>query len=238
MEYVQNVGDSSAEGKRIETLLSTLNFRREELNFVERVFPKYAAARREEISTRVHLQVKNGDRLLSDDIAQALKGRVRGVDWVSSSSPKAITLVIERVRNDEKTIPERSETITYSQTEVDLLSAALLMPRNASYIYEVVSGGAEIEYGFVVTAMQDGKQIFDEVIRGKVSGQHRRCQNSRIQNVFGGVSSAGFIANDDMNRRCSSSSQVTIDQLRKDVFSEVIQGVLKVPPIKATHEFN
>lgn len=238
MEYVQRIGVDSVEGKRMESLLLTMNIRRDELEVVAKVFPKFAAARKEEITARVFMQVKNGDRLLSEDLLQTLRSRVHGVEWVSSADPKTTTLVIERLRNDEKTLPERSQTITYAQHEVNLLSAVLLMPRNASYLYEVVSGGAEIEYGYVVSAVANGKPIYDEVIRGKVGGDYRRCQNARIQNVFGGVSSAGFVANDDMRHRCAGPSSASIDELRKEIFSKVVDGVLKVPPIKVVHELN
>lgn len=238
MEYVQRIGIDSEEGKRIETLLPTMNIRRDELDALAKVFPKYAATRKEEITARVFVQVKNGDRLLSEDLLQMLRSRVRGVEWVPSAGLKTTTLVIERLLNDEKILPERTQTITYSQGEVNFLASALLMPRNASYLYEVISGGAEIEYGYVVSAVADGKTIHDEVIRGKVGGEYRRCQNARIQNVFGGVSSAGFVANDHMQQQCAGPSSASIDELRKDIFSKVVDGVLKVPPIKATHELN
>lgn len=238
MEYVERIGIDTAEGRRMESLLPTMNIRRDELDVVAKVFPKFAATRKEEITARVFMQVKNGDRLLSEDLLQALHSRVRGVEWVPSIGPKITTLVIERVRNDEKILPERTQTITYAPHEVNLLSAALLMPRNASYLYEVVSGGAEIEYGFVVSAVVDGKTIYDQVIRGKVGGEYRRCQSARIQNVFGGVSSAGFVANDDMQQRCAGPNSASIEELRRDVFSKVVDGVLKVPPIKVAHELN
>lgn len=238
MEYVQRIGIDSEEGKRMESLLPTMNIRREELDEVARVFPIFAAARKEEITARVFVQVKNGDRLLSEDLLQTLRSRVRGVEWVPSAGPKTTTLVIERLRNDEKTLPERSQTITYAQHEVNLFSTALLMPRNASYLYEVVSGGAEIEYGYVVSAVADGKTIYDEVIRGKIGGEYRRCQYPRIQNVFGGVSSAGFVANDDMQQRCAGPSSASIEELRKEVFAKVVDGALKAPPIKVAHELN
>ncbi|WP_373499285.1 hypothetical protein [Desulfococcus sp.] len=238
MDYVQRIGIDSIEGKRIESLLHTMNIRRDELDVVVNLFPEFAAARKKEITARVYLQVKNGDRLLSDDLLQALRNEVRGIEWVSSDDPTTTTLLIERLRNDERTLPERTETITYAQHEVNLLSAALLMPRNASYLYELVSGGVEIEYGYVVSAVADGKTIFDEVIRGKVSREYRRCQNDRIQNVFGGVKPAGFIANDDMQQRCAGPSSASIDEIRKEVFSKVVDVVLKVPSIKVAHELN
>lgn len=238
MDYVRRVGKDSAEGKMVESLLPTMNIRRDELDVVARLFPEFASVRKDEITVRVFVQVKNGDRLLTEDLLQTLRGRVHGVEWVPAAGPKTTTVVIERVRNDEKTLPERSQTITYAQGEVNLLSAALLMPRNASYLYEVVSGGAEIEYGYVVSAITDGKTIYDEVIRGKVGGEYRRCQNARIQNVFGGVTSAGFVANDDMQQRCSGPSSASMEDLRNDVFSKIVDGVLKVPPIKVAHELN
>lgn len=238
MDYVQQVGKNSAEGKKVEFLLPTMNIRRDELDVVARLFPGFAAARKEEITARVFVQFKNVDRLLTEDLLQALRGKVRGVEWVPAAGPKTTTVVIERVRNDEKTLPDQSQTITYAQHEVNLLSAALLMPRNASYLYEVISGGAEIEYGYVVSAVTDGKTIHDEVIRGKVGGEYRRCQNARIQNVFGGVTSAGFVANDDMQQRCSGPSSASLEDLRKEVFSKIVDGVLKVPPIKVAHDLN
>ncbi|HAJ25749.1 MAG TPA: hypothetical protein DCG53_00615, partial [Syntrophus sp. (in: bacteria)] len=79
IEYVQKVGPDSAEGKRIESLLPTLNIRSDELDIIANVFPQFVKARKEEISVSVFLQVKNGDRLLTEDILQALRGKVRGV---------------------------------------------------------------------------------------------------------------------------------------------------------------
>ncbi|MFA6498004.1 MAG: hypothetical protein WC256_05695 [Desulfurivibrionaceae bacterium] len=238
MEYVIRVGVNSVEGKRIHSLLSTLNIRRNEIATVAKVFPLFAKTRKEEITTRVFLQLKNGDRLLRDDLLQALRNKLQGVEWVSASGPKTTTLIIEQVRNDEKTIPERSQSITYAQHEVNLFSAVLLMPKNASYIYEVISGGAEIEYGYVVSAELDGKTIYDEVIRGRVGGEYQRCQNARIQNVFGGVTSASFEANDDMKDRCNGISSISMQDLRNEVLSKVVEGVSMVPTIKLAQKLN
>lgn len=238
MQYVRRVGVDSPESKRIEALLPTMNIRSDELDAVAKIYPKFSEARKEQITSRVYLQFKSADRLLSDDILQMLRNRVRGVQWVSTAGPKTTTLVIERLRNEEKTLPERSRTITYSQSDVNILSAALLMPRNASYLFDLISGGAEIEYGYVVAANLDGKSIFDEVVRGTVGGEYHTCQNARIQNVFGGVSPAGFVANDDMQSKCSGTHTISINELRKDVLSKVVDTVLRVPTINAAQKLN
>jgi hypothetical protein len=173
-----------------------------------------------------------------EDLLQTFRTQIRGVEWVTALGEKITTLTIERVRYEERTLPERSQTITYAAHEVNLVSAVLLMPRNASYIYEVISGGAEIEYGYVITAVVDNKTVHDEIVRGKVGGEYQRCQNQRIQNVFGGVSPAGFEANDDMRHRCSGPNSNSIDELRSQVLLRLAEGVLKVPSIKAVHDLN
>lgn len=112
MDYVQRVGVDSPEGEKINSLLPSMNIRRNELDVVGKVFPSFAAARKEELTLSVFLQVKNGDRLLKEDLMETLRKRVRGIELVSSDGLKVITLVIERVRNDERTLPEQTQTIT------------------------------------------------------------------------------------------------------------------------------
>ena len=68
-------------------------------------------------------------------------------------------------------------------------------------------------------------------MRGKVGGTYARCENARIQNVFGGVTSAGFVANDDMQRRCNGQRSVQVEDLRRDVLSKILESVKNVPQI-------
>jgi hypothetical protein len=90
----------------------------------------------------------------------------------------------------------------------------------------------------VVTATHRDKQIFDEIVRGKVGGQTNRCQNLRVQNVFGGVTSIGYIANNDMKARCGGSIATPIEDLRREISTKVLDTVLKVPTIKYAHTEN
>jgi hypothetical protein len=208
-----------------------MNIRRSELEAVAAVFPAFASTRAKQMTATVLLSVKNGDRLMADDLQKYLGSNLKGITWVKTDAPEVVKLEIEKIRENEKIIPESSQTITYAQHEVNLLSAALLMPRNASYIYTITSGGAEIEYGFGVTAISNGEKIHDDLVRGKVGGTYARCENARIQNVFGGVTSAGFVANDDMQRRCNGQRSVQVEDLRRDVLSKILESVKNVPQI-------
>lgn len=233
IQYVQRVGPTSLDGVRIEKMLPSLGLRRSELDEVAKAYPAFAATRKLATTIKVALRVRNGDRLFTEDIQQALQAKFRGVDWVTEAGSKVLVLSVEKIRHDERTLPESRETITYAQYQVNLLNAALLMPRNASYLYEVVSGGSEIEYGYVVDATADGKQVFDKLIRGTVGGVFRHCQNARIQNVFGGVSPADFMANEDQQQRCAGAAAKPMDQLRREVLAKVVEGVREVPAIRA-----
>lgn len=238
LKYVESKGPRSPEWKSLEAQLPDLNVRRKDLDAVARLFPKFAEQRKESIVVRASLEVR-ADRLLLDDIKQLLDRRAnQGVIWMANPDPQGLTVSVERIRHDERIRPESAQTITYSQHQVNLLGAALLMPQNASYLYELVSGGSEIDYGYVVTAYRGGTKIHDQVVRGKAGGDYARCQNPRIQNVFGGVSSAGFVANDDMNRRCTSTGAVSMDRLRGEVLEKIVEEILRVQPIKTARELN
>ena len=238
MAYIEHAGKDSAAGLRIGASLPQMHIRREELALVAQFYPQFATERQAALTIRVFLELKNGDRLLADDVMGVLRREIRGVEWLTNPDPKAITLVIERLRNDERILAEQTQTITYAQYQVNVVEALLLMPRNASFLFEQISGGAEIEYGYVVTAQVNGVRVHDEVLRGKVGGESRRCQNARIQNIFGGVQPASFVANPDMARRCTGIATVSIDELRQQVLAKVAAGALNVPAIRAVHLLN
>ncbi|MFZ6843748.1 hypothetical protein [Undibacterium sp. RuTC16W] len=238
MAYIEKGGVGSPLAKKVSPLLSSMNIKRSEFESVAKVYPDFVRMRMEMTPTRVFTQFKNADRLLSDDIQTLLKNKFDKVQWVTTSDENTVTLNIDRLRNDERVIPESAQTITYGFFDVNIVYASLYMPKNASYLYDIITGGAQIEYGYEVTAFKGGKKIFDDVARGRVGGESSRCQNQRVQNVFGGVSPANFVANDDMQRRCSSNSTVSIDRLRNEVLTYIVSVVGSIPEIKEMQELN
>jgi len=218
--------------------LPNLNIRLNELNSIGVLFPKFAAERRRALTLRVFVEVKNADRLFSDDVLNALKNGIRGLDLLTTPGDEEIRITIERIRHEEKSIPERTETITYANSDVDFMKAYMLMPKNASYLFDQITGGAEIDYGYVLTISQNKKKIHEDVIRGKTGGEYRRCQNARIQNVFGGITPASFSANSNMESRCGGASSISMDDLRTKAFGEIVKGILKVDTINNIHLAN
>lgn len=238
MDYVAEVGVASTQGKKIEAALPRMNIRQFELKYVAPLFPEFARNRKEAVAPKIFLQVKGGDRLFFDDVSHAIQEELDGVEFLPEPGQKVTTLVIERLRHEEKINSDRTETITYSYSDVDIVNAVLLMPKNASFIYDVVSSSSQIDYGYVVTAKQNNKTLRDEVVRGVALGNSSRCLNAHVQNVFGGSSAASFVANSDMQRRCSNSSAVSIDDLRRQVMDKVMASVFQVPTIKIMKDMN
>ncbi|WP_147328223.1 MULTISPECIES: hypothetical protein [unclassified Duganella] len=238
IKYAMRDGESSTDAKRFAENLPSLRVRSEELDLLAPYFPNFVVERRKEITLKVHLTVKNADRLFADDIQTHFSKAMRGIIWMSVSGEDVIELSVERVRNEERVMPDSTQTVTYSYSDVNIFSAALLMPKNASYLFDLIKGGASIDYGYVIAAQSGRIGKFESVARGKVESNYKKCQNARIQNVFGGVSRAEFVANDHMQQECNGTSQVSIDDLRNQVMDSILAQTLSIPVIKATHEAN
>lgn len=233
MNRLVKVGPDSIEKMRVRSALSTINITASEIDIIQSIFPELAEKRRKEIYLTTGFEVKNGDRLLADDLKKAIKSKLPFINFTDLAQANELVISIDRIRHDERQIPERSETITYAQHEVNLFSAALLMPRNASYIYEIKTSGIEINYGYAILARQNGKVVFDEIVRGSTSAETRSCQSARIQNVFGGTSSASFIANSDMQQRCNGARILSIEDLRVELFNKIAESILTIGPVNA-----
>jgi hypothetical protein len=231
LDYAATLQPQSPQYQDVAAALASINFRRSELDAIAPAFPDLVAEQRKRLFVTARFVMKGGDRLLEDDIKTVLKRKLRGVEVASDGTPP-VSISVERVRHEENRMPERRQTITYAQHEVNLIAAALLMPRNASYQYDVTTSGASIDYGYVVAVEGLNLPRYEKVVRGTLTSEGTQCANARIHNVFGGVTSAGFVANDDMARRCSSGSARSLEDLRSTIFEEVVNAVAESAQIK------
>jgi hypothetical protein len=226
----QVVGPTSEEGRLIERALGKVGLRRSELALVQPVYPRLVESQHDHLFIKARLTVAGADRLWADDVRGALNQRLKGISWEPNG---AVIISIERVRHTENSSPASHETVTYAQYQVNLVAAALLMPRDASYAYDIASSSSSIDYGYVISVSGGGAAPFEKVVRGTVKADSVRCSNARIQNVFGGVTAADFVANDDMASRCQAGSNRTIDDLRRDVLSVIADAVAAAPQLDA-----
>ncbi|MBF0334954.1 MAG: hypothetical protein HQL40_15115, partial [Alphaproteobacteria bacterium] len=141
-----------------------------------------------------------------------------------------VVVKLKRLQWDERRIQDKIQPVIYDQYQVNLLSAVLLMPKNASYIYDVSTGGIELSYAFEVTATGKAFPPYAKLIRDRVTRQWQTCSNARIQNVFGGVQPANFVANEHMQQTCGSTQALaTPDQLRDVVIDALAREIGQIP---------
>lgn len=170
---------------------------------------------------KVFIQTIPDDPLLTADLSAAIASKLPLATFVDRAEG-AMPLTIRKLRHEERSHPERTETVTIAQHEVNLAAAILVMPRNASFLYERRTGGAELEYAYEVKAGMDAPAIF----RGTIVQTYRTCVNSRIVNVYGGILPANFIANDRMAADCGGTAvSVSTSAMRKDFESQLADWI-------------
>uniref|UniRef100_Q46MB7 Uncharacterized protein n=2 Tax=Cupriavidus TaxID=106589 RepID=Q46MB7_CUPPJ len=98
---------------------------------------------------KIHLQIFPEDPLLQADLSAALGKKLPLAQFVDSATG-AIPVVVKKLRHEERVQPERTETVTVAQYNVNIVAAALLMPRNASYLYDKRTGGISLEYAYEI----------------------------------------------------------------------------------------
>ena len=213
-------------------VLERTDLTRQELKLARSSFPALAERRLAAMSIRVHLETSPRDRLLYEDLRLRLQRR-DGLVLVDAGDKPQVRVTVSQLRWDASRLPDRTETVAYRDYEVNLLGALLLMPRNASYMFDRTTGGMELSYAFEITAWNGTAKVGDSLLRDKVSADYVQCSNARIQNVFGGVQRAEFIANDHMQAACSGrKSQPDQDELRRQAISRLADEVMALPVIK------
>jgi len=226
-------GPKSPEYSMVQAALPTLRLSSDEVKtFVAPVFPDQARKLLAERYVTVRLFVEPEDRLLNEDLASRVRNMSSNVTLVTGSEQPTLEVRVKKLQWDERREPERTQPVVYSQGDVNLLAAVMLMPRNASYIYDVTTGGAELAYAFEIKASGKTVPPFDKLLREKSSRSWRACSNARIQNVFGGIQRADFIANDHMNQTCNGGgSPVSSDGLRNAALDDVVRTIRSIPAI-------
>lgn len=195
------------------------------------LFPEYAEQAIRAKTIPAFLSISPEDPLLQHDLQARLSMHPELV-FVDTAERARMIIRVNRLQFEEVDDPERRQTITYADYQVNLLAAALLMPKNASYLFDHVSGRAVIEYAFKISVELDGGAKSDRLLRDRIERTYSICSNARIQNVFGGVQPATFQANAEMERLCAGrSSVVRARDLRPDVLERLVAEIESLPVV-------
>lgn len=153
-------------------------------------------------------------RLLVDNLDQQIKKLViqnveqnRLLLVVDKASKQTYEVSVKQRELLERERQERTQTIRYGQHQLNMLGAVFYMPNNATYAYDLTTGGIDIQYSYWIRITRGGNTVFEDSVSGTAKADYGFCTDARIQNVFGGIEPAPFIANSDMQQRCTQKQE-------------------------------
>lgn len=232
--YAEKKGANSAEYAQVKEALPSFHLSISELRlYAERLYPEVANKLIAERSLVISISAGLDDRQLKEDISAKLKDRSQAIVIVPSEQKYELNITLKRLQWEKISKPEKTQSVTYAQHEVYLLQA-LSMPKNASFLYDVSSGGVTFNYAFEVK-MNDhtGKEVYSSVVREQISKDWRSCSNSRIKEVTGVIQPANFIANDKMQSVCSGALPPSNENwMRESALHAVVSSIYKAKPIE------
>lgn len=231
-EAAAKSGPQSEEVKALEKALPQMRLKLEDIRtHVASVFPAQARKMIADSTVSVRLIVAPEDRLLQEDLGAKLRSISPAISLAENGQQPTATIHVKKLQWEERQAPERTQPVMYSRGQVDLLAAAMLMPRNASYLYDLTTGGIELAYAFDIKVQSKGVAAYDTLLRDKINKQWRTCSNARIQNVFGGVEPATFVANDHMQQTCHGGEPMNAEQVRDEALNRVMKSIKEIPAI-------
>ena len=238
LSCVKSLGKDSQEFRYLKERLSEINFSEEIIRGqMAEVYPDYFKKWMKDREVRLKIYSSDQNDPYLYDIEEELRKK-DNISIVEDDGEDVFRLKITNQRFSERYIPERTQTIRYAKYQVNLIGAALLMPKNATYMYDYISGGFEISYSFTLQLIKGGDTIAEQRVSGKANDMYGYCNDARIRNVFGGVSPAQFIANPDMQARCGAEKRnADEEQVFRDVIERVVMAVLDLPPVSSKMAF-
>jgi hypothetical protein len=183
---------------------------------------------------RATLATDPSRRVLEEDLLPLINTRPEfRVDRASAPSRQGLAIVVREHEIREEAQPQTRRTVVVPNHEVDILAAVLLLPRGASVLFDVVEGGASLTYAYEIVVTQDGRPVWDKLVRDTARSSWHRCEGMRAQNVFGGLHGFNQFPNQQAANFCNSSgAQTTPEQMRREAQRRIANEIANAPPIR------
>lgn len=164
----------------------------------------------------------------NDPFIDELPEALAAVDeWITVDDDAKRKLNIARLRFNERESGPVIRTLTVQSLDLGTL---LVIPRNASVLYDSVSTSYDISWSMSVS---DSAGKGSKVISGKNGAQRIECSNVRYRNVFGGEGALSFMPS-DIQGYCNSTRSVDFEAMRKDAVRRIAQEIVSVLRAGAT----
>lgn len=226
VEYIEQ-NDSSGDLRQIAIdRLTDVAFSVIELETdVTLLSPEFAAKIIDDLTTDFFITADRESRIASLDVAEALND-MDIFNEVKSEQDAEVIVSVDELEYREYSDDQPIRTVTVSYYQADPVYAALYMPKNASFLFDVREGRATVDWAYEVTVSTQEELIASDVIRGETLKSTHECLNPRVRNVFGGFNTVYDWPNQETKTYCGQS-QTTVrpKDLRDDAIRQVARRI-------------
>ena len=199
---------------------------------VKALFPEYYEDVYKKNNIMINLITDPKKPLLELDLTDELNKYVM-ISAFQNSPNANYTVIVSELAYEEQNVPEQTVQKYVPYLNMNPFSAVLCYPKNATAIYDVTTGGFVIRYVYRIDLLVGNQKVDSIIIRDSIRNSFSRASNLRYQNVFGGVGVPDCYPNSDVEREFqSSSSPASIENIRKEVFDNLVSKIKEFPQIK------
>lgn len=238
LSFYDKQPETSLYRKEVTDALPQLKIRRDDLvtGPIPRLFPSFASAQLAARTVPISIKTDPSRRLLEEDVMTVLRSRSPAllVSRDENSKLASLTVVIRELQLDERNTPPGTQTVVVDHSAVDIMTAVLLLPRNASVLFDVTKGESSLEYAYELILMVNGKPAGEKLLRDRTKENWHQCSNLRYQNVFGGVGALGVWPNQQVQSFCQSGQEpVSPAKLKSRAHQTIVNSILAFDPVAA-----
>lgn len=235
LAFYEKLDPASPYRKRIADLVPKLRYTVADLRSgtVSRLFPEFASARLAQLIVPVRLATDPSRRLVEEDVGTRLARGLDQVVIVKDGDPqKGLTIVIKELELTERSTPESTQTTVVDYYNVNIMAAVLLLPRNASVLFDVRRGGAALEFAYEIVVKVDDRIVETKLVRDRLGAEYHECSNMRFQNVFGGVGAFNLYPNPQVESFCrSGGSRVSPSSLKEKALDQLTRAIMDMKSV-------
>ncbi len=235
LAFYEKADVASPYRKQVSDLVPKLQYSVADLRTgtVSRLFPDFARTRLAQMIVPMRLASDPSRRLAEEDVGARVARSLDQVTILRDGDPeKGLTVILKELEVTERAIPESTTTQVIDYYNVNIMAAILLLPRNASVLFDIRKGGASLDYGWEIVVKVDGRVVETQLVRDRVNAEYHECSNMRFQNVFGGVGAFNHYPNSQVESFCrSGGTRVSPSTLRERMLDRIAQTIITMKAI-------
>jgi hypothetical protein len=206
IDLSKELGKSSREFEFLKQNLQGFNITRQQAEAARDISPAFVTDWLKKRTVQINLTSAPRNRLLEEDLKQALSSHNSGIEFVSADTPGALLLTVGLLQMDAPAPIVQQQTMSVNRWDANFV-AMLNMPDYSSYEYDIIVTSVSLAYAFEIKLVDKNKVLIDALVRDKKTVSWQMCSGMRVRNAFGGVAGANFWPNQQVEQACRSPAE-------------------------------